>query len=138
VVTVNNDTDYTGILSTSVTDRPVSRTWIGKGQINEAYLNDDMTGVFVLDEYLSAETTSAIVGCTVPYHDSQDTCLARSHQKRLVRLIFFCHCEYETKLNCSHERETDKESVREKMIDRETNLTSICEKNIFTVCLPPI
>jgi hypothetical protein len=61
VVTVNNDTDYTGILSTSVTDRPVSRTWIGKGQINEAYLNDDMTGVFVLDEYLSAETTSAIV-----------------------------------------------------------------------------
>jgi hypothetical protein len=104
VVTVNNVTGYVRILSTSVTDRPVSRTWIDKGQDNEAYLNGDMAGVFVLDEYL------------------------------------FYHCEYETKLNCSHERETDKESVRKKTIDRETNLTSIFFKknSFFTVCLPPI
>jgi hypothetical protein len=65
VVTVNNATGYAGIFSAAVTDRTVSRTWIGKGQNNEAYFNGDIAGVYVLDEYLSAETTSAIVEAMV-------------------------------------------------------------------------
>jgi hypothetical protein len=50
----------------AITDRTVSGTWIGKNHWHAtcnpicSYFNGDMAGVFVVDEYLSAETASAI------------------------------------------------------------------------------
>jgi hypothetical protein len=61
VVKVNNVADYTGIASDTVPDRTVSGTYIGKSWWSaDAYLNGDMAGVFVVDEYLSTDATSAI------------------------------------------------------------------------------
>jgi hypothetical protein len=61
VVKVNNAADYTGIASDTVPDRTVSGTYMGRSAWSwEAYFNGDMAGVFVVDEYLSADATSAI------------------------------------------------------------------------------
>ena len=45
----------------SVTDRTVSKTYVGKSNWPDAYLNGDIAGLFVVDEYLSAATTDNIV-----------------------------------------------------------------------------
>jgi hypothetical protein len=60
VIKVNNAADYTGIASDTVTDRTVSGTYMGRSHWGETYFNGDMAGVFVVDEYLSADTTSVI------------------------------------------------------------------------------
>jgi hypothetical protein len=64
VVKVNNAADYTGIASDTVPDRTVSGTYIGKSWwsvgFSDAYFNGDMAGVFVVDEYLTTDSTSAI------------------------------------------------------------------------------
>jgi hypothetical protein len=50
-----------GIASAAVTDRAVSATYMGRSAwSHEAYFNGDMAGVFVVDEYLSTDATSAI------------------------------------------------------------------------------
>ena len=52
------------IASSPLTDRTVSKTWIGQGLNMEswggAYLNADLAGVFVVDEYLGTTATTAI------------------------------------------------------------------------------
>ncbi len=63
-LTVNNF-DYTGVASAAVTDRSVSVTWIGQPQPGPAFFNGDMAGVFVVDEYLSTDATSAIADLMV-------------------------------------------------------------------------
>ena len=61
MVKVNNAADYTGIASDTVPDRTVSGTYMGKGWWSgDAYFNGDMAGVFVVDEYLTTDATSAI------------------------------------------------------------------------------
>jgi hypothetical protein len=61
VVKVNNAADYTGIASDTVPDRTVSGTYMGRSAwSSDAYFNGDMAGVFVVDEYLSTDATSAI------------------------------------------------------------------------------
>jgi hypothetical protein len=59
VVKVNND-NYAATASEALIDRTVSETYMGKSHWGDAYFNGDMAGVFVVDEYLSAETASAI------------------------------------------------------------------------------
>jgi hypothetical protein len=59
VLKVNND-NSAGTASEALTDRTVSQTYMGKSHWNDPYFNGDMAGVFVVDEYLSAETASAI------------------------------------------------------------------------------
>ncbi len=59
VIKVNND-NSAGTASEALTDRTVSQTYMGKSHWNDPYFNGDMAGVFVVDEYLSAETASAI------------------------------------------------------------------------------
>ncbi len=54
----------------AVSDRVVSNTWMGKSQWSfDAYFNGDMAGVFVVDEYLSTGTTSAIADSMVRGED---------------------------------------------------------------------
>jgi hypothetical protein len=60
-LTVNNANTVSGTASTAVTDRTVSGSYMGRSHWSaDAYFNGDMAGVFVVDEYLSAETASAI------------------------------------------------------------------------------
>ncbi len=60
--TVNNANSVSGTASAAVTDRTLSGTYIGKSWWwwVDAYLNGDVAGVFVVDEYLSTDATSAI------------------------------------------------------------------------------
>jgi hypothetical protein len=64
-VNVNN-ANCAGIASEFVSDRTVAKTYVGRTwwrpDINDwvAYLNGDIAGVFVVDEYLSTDATSAI------------------------------------------------------------------------------
>jgi len=69
VVKVNNAADYTGIASDTVTDRTVSGTYMGRSHWGETYFNGDMAGVFVVDEYLSTDATSAIADAMVRGED---------------------------------------------------------------------
>ena len=70
VVKVNNAVDYTGTASTAVTDRTVSATYMGRSHWpRDAYFNGDMAGVFVVDEYLSTDATSAIADSMVRGED---------------------------------------------------------------------
>ncbi len=49
-----------GTASASLVDRTVSSTYMGKSWWANDYLNGDIAGVFVVDEYLSIAATSAI------------------------------------------------------------------------------
>jgi hypothetical protein len=61
VVKVNNAADYTGTATDTVPDRTVSETYMGRSaRSGDAYFNGDIAGVFVVDEYLSTNATSAI------------------------------------------------------------------------------
>jgi hypothetical protein len=63
VITRLATTESSVVASKAVTDRYVYGTWIGKNRWffnGFPYFNGDMAGVFVVDEYLSAETASAI------------------------------------------------------------------------------
>jgi hypothetical protein len=73
-LTVNN-VGYTGA-SEAVTDRTVSVTWIGKPQPGPDFFNGDVAGVFVVDEYLTADATSAIADAMVRGVDLTDTSAA--------------------------------------------------------------
>ena len=60
-LTVNNANSVSGTASAAVTDRTLSGTYMGKSWWSvDVYFNGDMAGVFVVDEYLSADATSAI------------------------------------------------------------------------------
>ena len=59
LLTVNN-ADQAGDARGDVTDRWVSKTYLGRSHLSDDYLNGDISGVFVVDEYLDKETTSAI------------------------------------------------------------------------------
>jgi hypothetical protein len=57
---VVND-NFVGTASEALIDRTLTGTYIGKSHWgNDPYFNGDMAGVFVVDEYLSAETASVI------------------------------------------------------------------------------
>ena len=59
--TVNGVAASAGTALASLADRTLSLTYMGRSQWSEdAYFNGDMAGVFVVDEYLSADATSAI------------------------------------------------------------------------------
>ena len=74
-LTVNN-VDYTGA-SDAVTDRTVSVTWIGKTQpAGPDFFNGDVAGVFVVDEYLTADASSALADAMVQGVDLTDTSAA--------------------------------------------------------------
>jgi hypothetical protein len=72
----------------AVTDRTVSKTWMGRSHWGynpalgyDAFFNGEMAGVFVLDEYLSTNATSAIADAMVRGVDLTDTftgCVQRS------------------------------------------------------------
>jgi hypothetical protein len=49
-----------GTASASLVDRTMSSTYMGKSWWSNDYLNGDIAGVFVVDEYLSTAATSAI------------------------------------------------------------------------------
>jgi hypothetical protein len=56
-----NGVAASGTASASLVDRTVSSTYMGRSQWSTgAYLNGDIAGVFVVDEYLSTAATSAI------------------------------------------------------------------------------
>jgi hypothetical protein len=60
-LTVSGVTGSAGTASTAVTDRTLSGTYIGNSWWSgDAYFNGDMAGVFVVDEYLTTDATSAI------------------------------------------------------------------------------
>ncbi len=61
-VTVQVNDKFTAVPAPeALIDRAVSETYIGKSHYRgDAYFNGDMAGIFVVDEYLSAETASAI------------------------------------------------------------------------------
>ncbi len=66
----------------AVTDRTVSGTWIAKNHYEQgtnSYFNGDIAGVFVVDEYLSTDATSAIADAMVRGMDlTQQACLRNS------------------------------------------------------------
>jgi hypothetical protein len=61
-LTVNGVTSSAGIVSQALADRTLSYTWMGRSHCEgaDAYFNGDLAGVFVVDEYLSTDTASAI------------------------------------------------------------------------------
>jgi len=64
--TVNGVAASAGTASASLTDRSLSLTYMGRSQWSgDAYFNGDMAGVFVVDEYLSTNATSAIADLMV-------------------------------------------------------------------------
>ena len=46
--------------SITLTDRTVSLSWMGRSHWADSFLNADLAGVFVVDEFLNADTTTAI------------------------------------------------------------------------------
>jgi cysteine-rich repeat protein len=61
-----NENVFTGTASAAVTDRTASNTWIARAfDDTKPYFNGDIAGVFVVDEYLSADATSAIADLMV-------------------------------------------------------------------------
>jgi hypothetical protein len=80
VVTVNNAAGSTGTASAAVTDRSLSRTYIGKSSFDDAYFNGEIAGVFVVDEYLSTAATSAIADALVRGEDlTSQSCASQVH-----------------------------------------------------------
>jgi hypothetical protein len=81
VVTVNNAIVSTGTASAAVTDRSLSRTYIGKSSFaGDAYFNGEIAGVFVVDEYLSTDATSAIAVALVRGEDlTSQSCAFQVH-----------------------------------------------------------
>jgi hypothetical protein len=80
VVTVNNAVVSTGTASAAVTDRSLSRTYIGKSSFDDAYFNGEIAGVFVVDEYLSTAATSAIADALVRGEDlTSQSCASQVH-----------------------------------------------------------
>jgi hypothetical protein len=64
--TVNGVAASAGTASASLADRTPSLTYMGRSQWpGDAYLNGDIAGVFVVDEYLSTDATSAIADAMV-------------------------------------------------------------------------
>ena len=69
-----NDISFFGTTSTALTDRTVSATYIGRSPYsNDPYLNADIAGVFVVDEYLNPEATTAIATAMLNGVDLTDT-----------------------------------------------------------------
>jgi hypothetical protein len=77
--TVNGVAASTGTASASLADRTPSLTYMGRSQwpnLNgggDAYLNGDIAGVFVVDEHLSTDATSAIADAMVRGVDLTET-----------------------------------------------------------------
>jgi hypothetical protein len=68
--TVNDVAASAGTASESLADRTLSGTYMGKSWWSgDAYFNGDMAGVFVVDEYLSTDATSAIADAMVRGED---------------------------------------------------------------------
>ena len=64
--TVNGVAASVGTASASLADKTLSLTYMGRSQIStDAYFNGDMAGVFVVDEYLSTDATSALADAMV-------------------------------------------------------------------------
>jgi hypothetical protein len=62
------------VASADLTDRTVYKTYVGRSSApNDAFFNGDMAGVFVVDEYLSAEATSALADAMVQGVDLTST-----------------------------------------------------------------
>ena len=59
-ISVNGAVTNTGTLTTALIDRTLTDNWIARSNNGEAYLNADITGVFVVDEYMGTATTTAI------------------------------------------------------------------------------
>ena len=70
--TVSNNV-FTGNSSAAVTDRTLSSTWMARASDGQAILNGDIAGVFVVDEYLSTDATTAIVNAMVRGEDLTKT-----------------------------------------------------------------
>jgi len=69
-LTVDNATDSAGIASAALTDRTLSLSYLGKSHWEgDAYFNGDIAGVFVVDEYLSTETASAVANAMMRGED---------------------------------------------------------------------
>ena len=87
-LTVNGVGGSAGTAPAAVTDRTVSKTWMGRSNWGynpalgyDAFFNGEMAGVFVLDEYLSTNATSAIADAMIRGVDLTDTftgCVQRS------------------------------------------------------------
>jgi len=61
VVTVNNVVQSTGTASEAIVDRTLNAHYIAKSHFaGEGFLNADIAGLFVVDEYLSTDATTAI------------------------------------------------------------------------------
>jgi hypothetical protein len=71
-LTVSNKV-FTGSSSAAVTDRTLSETLMAKASDNQPFLNGDIAGVFVVDEYLSTDATSAIADAMVRGVDLTET-----------------------------------------------------------------
>jgi hypothetical protein len=70
--TVSNNV-FTGNSSAAVTDRTLSSTWMARASGGQDFLNGDIAGVFVVDEYLSTDATTAIVNAMVRGEDLTKT-----------------------------------------------------------------
>jgi len=80
VVTVNNAAGSTGTASAAVTNRNLFTTYIGKSSFPNAYFHGEIAGVFVVDEYLSTDATSAIADALVRGEDlTSQSCASQVH-----------------------------------------------------------
>jgi hypothetical protein len=64
-ISVNGAVTNTGTLATAIIDRTLTHNWIARSNNNEPYLNADIAGVFVVDEYLGTTATTAIANAMV-------------------------------------------------------------------------
>jgi hypothetical protein len=72
--TVNGVAASAGTAPASLTDRTLSLTYMGRSQWTpDAYLNGDIAGVFVVDEHLSTDATTAIADAMVRGVDLTET-----------------------------------------------------------------
>jgi hypothetical protein len=86
----NSAVECAGTALQAVSDRVSSNTWMGKSQWpHDAYFNGDMAGVFVVDEYLSTGTTSAIADSMVRGEDLTTQGPCASQVLSPLRLVAF-------------------------------------------------
>ena len=74
-MTVNGAVERSGTAATPISDKTFGATYIGKGHLNNAYLNADIAGLFVVDEYLSTDATTAIADAMNQGVDLTTVCL---------------------------------------------------------------
>ena len=73
-ISANGAVTNTGTLGTALVDRTLTHNFIGKSLYQDPYLNADIAGVFVVDEHLSTDATTAIANSMTQGVDMTNLC----------------------------------------------------------------